>query len=254
MPDQRDRKRAAAESFDTHAEAYLSSTIHRDGADLDRIASWCAGADRALDVATGAGHTAGAIKDHGVDLVVAADAAPGMLTTARSAFPGLSAVTADAERLPFTAGSFDAVACRIAAHHFPDPAAFVGETARVLRAGGTLAIEDNVAPPDVALDRFINRIERLRDPTHVRSHTVAEWRAWLDSSGFTVEESTVIRREIEYGPWLDQLDVPHDRRATLEETFADAPPAATEAFGITRDDAGSVETFSNLKALIRATR
>ncbi len=43
-----------------------------------------------------------------------------MVETATTEFP-IAGVVSDAERLPFADGSFDAVACRIAAHHFPTP-------------------------------------------------------------------------------------------------------------------------------------
>jgi ubiquinone/menaquinone biosynthesis C-methylase UbiE len=247
------RKRAAAESFDRHAAEYVDSTVHRAGDDLERLAGWCADADRALDVATGAGHTAGAIRDRGVPEVLATDAAPSMARTARREFPGVRTAVADAERLPVRDDAVDAVACRIAAHHFPDPGAFVREAARVVEPGGVFALEDNVAPPDPALDGFLNRVERLRDPSHVRSHTPDEWAAWVTEAGFEVERTRLIKRTIDYRDWVDQLDTPAKNRRELAALFADPPDGAAELFEIERDDAG-VASFANLKLLLRARR
>ncbi len=39
-------------------------------------------------------------------------------------------------------GAFDLVTCRVAAHHFSDVAAFVRETARVLKTGGWFLLID----------------------------------------------------------------------------------------------------------------
>lgn len=253
MDDGAEQKRSAADLFGKHAESYLDSTVHRTGDDLEQLVEWVGRADRALDVATGAGHTAGALAAGEVDQVVAADAAPEMVATATRAFPNVAGVVSDAERLPFASDSFDAVTCRIAAHHFPNPAAFVAEVARVLDAGGTFALEDNVAPNDDALDAFLNRIEGLRDPTHVRSHRVGDWLQWLEGAGFTVETSRVVTKTLEYDDWVANVDVPDEHREGLEEAFADRPPGATATFEIDESDNG-IESFANLKLLLRASR
>ncbi|MFC5278933.1 class I SAM-dependent methyltransferase [Halorubrum rubrum] len=253
MSDASDRKRSAASHFGDHAAAYLDSDVHRAGDDLDRIAGWCGSADRGLDVATGAGHTAGALLDAGVDRVVATDAAPAMVATATAAFPGLEGAICDAERLPFADASFDAATCRIAAHHFPAPTAFVDEVARVLEAGGTFAFEDNVAPDDDALDRFLNRVERLRDPTHVRSHRVADWTEWLEAAGFSVETARVVTKRLRYDEWIANVDASAERRDRVAAAFENAPPGAAETFDLTREN-GGIESFVNHKLLVRATR
>ena len=248
-----DRKRETAAHFGDHAAEYLDSEVHRAGDDLDRLAEWCASADRGLDIATGAGHTAGALVEAGVDHVVATDAAPDMVATTTRAFPAVEGVVCDAERLPFAADRFDAVACRIAAHHFPDPDAFVAEVARVLEPGGTFAFEDNIAPADDALDDFLNTVERTRDPTHVRSHTVADWVGWLESAGFTVEESHVVTKTLDYDEWVANVEASPERRERVENAFDDPPPGAAETFDLSYED-GAIESFANLKLLVRAVR
>ncbi|GCF16190.1 SAM-dependent methyltransferase [Haloarcula mannanilytica] len=253
MDDGAEQKRSAAALFDEHAEAYLDSRVHRAGDDLDQLVEWVDAADRALDIATGAGHTAGALAESGVDQVIGTDAATEMVMTATGAFPYVSGVVCDAERLPFVTNSFDAVTCRIAAHHFPDPTKFVEEVGRVLEPGGTLAFEDNVAPDDDALDDFLNRFERIRDPTHVRSHRVGDWLRWVEKAGFTVETSRVITKTLDYDEWVANVDLSAERRERLATAFADRPPSATETFEITESD-GEIESFANLKLLLRATR
>lgn len=188
------KKSDSAATFDEHAEAYVDSNVHRSGDDLDTITEWCDGAERALDIASGAGHTAGALFDSGVNEVLITDAAPRMIKTAEATFPDLQGVMADAERLPFARSAFDAVSCRIAAHHFPDPRAFVVEFARVTEEGGVFAFEDNIAPMDDDLDAFLNEVERLRDPTHVRSHRESEWIDWVKEAGFDVESTIVLKK------------------------------------------------------------
>lgn len=247
-----ERKRATGARFDDAATAYLESDAHRQGADLVTLAAWCAGADRALDVATGAGHTAGALVGRGVDSVVVADAAPAMVRTATTTY-GVDGCVADAERLPFDDDSFDAVTCRIAAHHFPDPTAFVAEVARVLVAGGVFAFEDNVAPADESLAAFIDRVERLRDPSHVELVPPTVWRRRFESAGFAVEAVEPVRRRLDFESWCDRMTVDEADRQRLRRWFADAPPDAHSAFDCRFEDDG-IESFVVPKRLFRLRR
>ncbi|MFP8957240.1 class I SAM-dependent methyltransferase [Natrialbaceae archaeon A-CW3] len=245
-----ERKRAAAAAFDDAAAHYLESDVHRRGADLEWLADWCTDATRALDVATGAGHTAGAVADRGV---VAADAAPSMVATALEANDGFEGAVVDAERLPFGPGSFDAVTCRIAAHHFPDPVAFVSEVARVLEPGGTFAFEDSVAPEDESLGRFINRVERLRDPTHVECYTTKRWLEWLRAAGFEIEATERLKKRLDFEDWADGQSCTGEPRREVERLLREASPDAKTAFDIEVVD-GRVASFANHKCLIRARR
>ncbi len=254
MADPSGRKAATAESFGEATEGYTESRMHREGRDLDRLASWCADRAVALDIATGAGHTAGALREAGVDRIVASDASPAMVSTAVDSYPAVIGVVADAERLPFGDGTFDAVTCRIAAHHFPDPRTFVKEVARVLQPGGVFAFEDNVAPEDDDLARYLNRLEAMRDPTHVESYKLSTWERWLREAEFAVEERQQMMKPIEYDPWVNRIDaLDAEDRSEVHRFLLEAPGEAVDFFEIAAGEEG-VETFGSLKGLIRATR
>ena len=254
MDEGSDRKTATAASFGDSADGYLRSETHREGVDLELLASWCADATLALDVATGAGHTAGALVDVGVQNVVALDAAPQMVALSVESFPGVGGVVGDAERLPFAADTFDAVTCRIAAHHFPDPEAFVAEVARVVRPGGTFALEDNVVPEDDALGSFLNRLESMRDPTHVEAYRASTWRAWLEDAGFSIEETEHLVKRLEVEPWVNRISsLDAEDRERVRQFLLDAPDDAAAFFDVRYED-GDVHSFGSLKALIRAER
>jgi SAM-dependent methyltransferase len=139
------------------AEGYRESEAHRSGRDLELFAEWAAG-QTVLDVATGGGHVARRLREAGCT-VVTCDPAPGMKAD----------VLCHAEHLPFADGSFDVVTCRVAAHHFEDVAAAVGEMARV--SGELVLIADNLF-----VDEAGEEADRLRDPTHVRNYSEGEWR------------------------------------------------------------------------------
>ena len=135
-------------------------------------------------MATGAGHTALAFAPL-VDRVVASDITDEMLAqTAKLAaarqLKNVETAHAEAGELAFAEASFDLVTCRLAAHHFPDPTAFVAAAWRVLKPGGTFALVDNVGPDAARMpaatpaeirdaDTLYNTYEELRDPSHARA-------------------------------------------------------------------------------------
>jgi SAM-dependent methyltransferase len=94
---------------------------------------------RVLDVATGPGYVAGRAAERGAD-VVGVDIAAAMVELARRLNPGLDFRQADAQALPFEDASFDAVVGNFAILHLGRPEQAAGEFARVLAAGGSLAL------------------------------------------------------------------------------------------------------------------
>ncbi len=249
-----EQKSAVAKSFGENAAGYLSSKNHSEGEDLVELAEWCADARWALDIATGAGHTAGALLDVGVRNVIGFDAAPEMVATSTEAYPGILGVVGDAERLPFRSNRFDAVTCRIAAHHFPSPERFVTEASRVVKPGGVFALEDNVAPDDPDLDEFLNEFEALRDPTHVKSYRVATWLEWLEDHGFHIEETVQLSSTIEFTPWVNRISaLTEEDKKSVRELVRGASSDVKEFFGITMEG-DEIESFKSYKLLLRAVR
>jgi ubiquinone/menaquinone biosynthesis C-methylase UbiE len=168
------------------AALYVESDAHRQGADLDQLVAWAAGARTALDVATGGGHVARRLREAGLE-VVTCDPAPGMQPD----------VICTAEELPFANGSFDVVACRTAAHHFTDVRVAVREMARV--AAGAVLLVDTVF-----MGEDVERAEKLRDPSHVRNYSAAEWREIVDAADLRVEELRHFSHTFDLAAWLER--------------------------------------------------
>jgi ubiquinone/menaquinone biosynthesis C-methylase UbiE len=91
---------------------------------------------RFLDVATGPGHAAVAAIEKGA-LVDAIDFSPEMVARARQR--GVNAREGDAQALPFSDQSFDAVVIGFGMLHFADPERVLTEAKRVLVPGGRVA-------------------------------------------------------------------------------------------------------------------
>ena len=184
------------------ADAYRESEAHRQGRDLELLEEWAAG-KTVLDVATGGGHAAARLREAGCQ-VVTCDSAPGMQPD----------VICRAEDLPFADASFGVVTCRVAAHHFEDPAAAVQEFARV--SSDLVLVADNLYLGDVG-----EEADRLRDPTHVRNYGVEEWRVLFEQAGLEVADERLLQRPLEIEPWLERAETPAADRERVKELLAD---------------------------------
>ncbi|HET7648293.1 MAG TPA: class I SAM-dependent methyltransferase [Gaiellaceae bacterium] len=186
------------------AELYRTSAIHSSGDDLDLVVEWCepAAGVTVLDVATGGGHVARRLRETGAT-VVTLDPAPGMRAD----------TTAPAEHLPFADASFDAVACRLAAHHFADVRQAVREMARVARHRVVLC--DNTFVNDAS-----EEADRLRDPSHVRNYSVEEWHGLFAQAGLEIADERFMQRPLEIEPWLERAGTPATDRPRVKELLA----------------------------------
>lgn len=235
-------KSLVQQQFGANAANYATSKVHAKGASLGRLVEIVAPAPgwRALDIATGAGHTAAAFAPH-VAAVVASDITDEMLAEAAKlarakGFANMTTTKADAEALPFPDASFDLVTCRIAPHHFPDIPTFVAEVWRVLRPKGTFALVDNVSPDAETTPGFstaeladaaarYNAFEKLRDPSHGRAWTTGEWQDLLGRTGFSVRHKELMAKAMELGPWCRNMAVEGKTAARLGQMLEEAAPA-----------------------------
>ncbi len=247
-------KRKTRDQFAGVAERYRTSADHIDSDDRTLLLSRLQPEPShiLLDVATGGGHTAVAFSPK-VRKVVASDLTPEMLRetktlAAERMCDNLTFVAADAESLPFTPGSFDRVTCRVAPHHFPDLRAAVGEILRVTRPGGLVGIIDSVVPDDPPLDAFLNGIEKVRDPTHVRSYRLEEWIALLQQAGLFLLHVSRTWKEHPFAEWVSRSGQPAVVQREIESLFLTAFPRAREYFRV-RVENGRVVSYSDEKGI-----
>ena len=228
-------KTRVQQQFGAHAAAYVSADTFRQGVTLSALIEAVAprSGQRALDVATGGGHTALELARRGL-WVVAGDLTAPMLRAARAytdAQPTDGAVRyvqLDAEALPFPDGVFDVVTCRVAPHHFPHVARFVREMARVVRAGGTVGVVDIVTPPQPKAARYVNAFERLRDPSHVWAYSVAEWRSFFSGAGLHVERTQIFDTRHVLSAWAQRMGRDASTTLRLAAMLRQAPPPVAD--------------------------
>jgi ubiquinone/menaquinone biosynthesis C-methylase UbiE len=207
--------------FTRQAEAYAANPAIASPERVERIVQAVDPPPeaRVLDVATGPGYVAMGFAARCRE-VVALDLTEAPLTLARRmseerGLVNLRAVTGDAATLPFADASFDVAVCCLAFHHMEDPGRVVGEMARVCRAGGCVAVEDMVASEHADRAAYHNRVETLRDASHVRALPLSVILQLLTAAGLEVESVSTDGRALDVERWLANAQTPEERAAEV---------------------------------------
>jgi ubiquinone/menaquinone biosynthesis C-methylase UbiE len=235
--------------FGPRAQAYVESAVHATGADLDQLADVAARVrpTRALDLGCGGGHVAYRLAAHAGE-VTACDLSGEMLAavTAAAAARGLGNIVtrqAAAERLPFADATFDLVASRFSAHHWHDLDAGLAESRRVARPGAAAVWIDGLSPGRPLLDSHLQAIELMRDTSHVRDYTAAEWTAALTRAGFTVQSTTRRRIRMDFPTWIARMRTPAELVAAIRAVQASASEEVRRHFEIEPDGSFQLEVI-----------
>jgi ubiquinone/menaquinone biosynthesis C-methylase UbiE len=248
----RDHESLIASQFGVHAQDYVASSVHASGADLAALGV-CAAREkpaRALDLGTGGGHVAYMLAE-AAGAVVAVDLSADMTAAVaneaqRRGLRNIETRQAYAEKLPFPDADFDFLASRFSAHHWRDARGGLREARRVLRAGAPALFIDIVAPGEAALDTHLQAVELLRDVSHVRDYSTAQWREMLKQAGFVVEAESSWRLRMDFAVWTRRIGTPppfEQAIRLLQEKADDATRAyfAVEGDGSFRIDAAMFE-------------
>ncbi|WP_324716786.1 methyltransferase domain-containing protein [Carboxydochorda subterranea] len=216
--------------FGRYAAHYGTSAGHRHGSDLERLIEMLRPrpGERALDVATGGGHTAFRLANHvaeviGLDLTEAMRD-PFERTAREHGLHNVRFHVGDAEHLPFEDGAFDVVVSRRAPHHFADIRRALAEMTRVLRPGGRLGIADMSPPEDPGAAALLNALELARDSSHARAYTPGEWRELVTRAGLEVTHLETVSADVPWEQWLAPIspDSPEGKAAARLIQQADA--------------------------------
>ena len=180
---------AIVDQFTRQAEVFnVAPSLTDEQALRNIVAATRAGPDdTVLDVACGGGVVLCAFAPY-VKHATGIDMTPAMVNFGRelATKKGLANVTlkqGDVTTLPFPDGSFSVVVTRYTFHHFLDPLAVFKEMVRVCRRGGRIAVVDIYASEDDAKAAQWNRLELLRDPSHVRCLPLSELKALFGKVG-----------------------------------------------------------------------
>jgi ubiquinone/menaquinone biosynthesis C-methylase UbiE len=226
-----DNRNAVRRQFSRHAEAYRQSRTHSDQTMIDHILELISptGEEEGLDVGCGGGHMATAVAKN-VRKLVAVDITPEMLVQTNKLaeekeLQNLRFCLADARALPFQSNIFDIVSCRIVLHHVSNAGQAVAEMGRVLKKGGCLFIQDILGFDDPRARSYMDDIERLRDPSHIKDYNMAEWTKFLVGGGMQMMHSEVVPGVYDLREWMLRSGTPGDRQEKIKRRLCNMPQA-----------------------------
>lgn len=236
--------------FGPRAAAYVASAVHAAGEDLAQIAALAEVHKPAavLDLGCGGGHVSFNVAPH-AGTVTAFDLSSDMLAAVRkeAAGRGLTNIVThqgSVEGLPFADASFDFVASRYSAHHWRDVAAGLKEARRVLKPGGAAIFADSISPGNYLLDTHLQTIELLRDASHVRDYSVAEWESLLKGAGFAPGTAIVRRVRLEFASWVARMATPETNVRAIRALQSAMPRHVAEHFAVEADGSFSIDAMT----------
>ncbi|QEY62255.1 methyltransferase domain-containing protein [Metapseudomonas lalkuanensis] len=235
--------------FGEQAAAYLSSAVHAQGVEFALLQAEVAGRGdaRVLDLGCGAGHVAFQVAPL-VGEVIAYDLSAQMLEVVAGAASqrGLGNVVTQqgmAEALPFADASFEFVFSRYSAHHWSDLGVALREVRRVLKPGGVAAFIDVASPGRPLLDTHLQTVEVLRDTSHVRNYSPAEWLRQVAEAGLQTRSHTRQRLRLEFASWVERMRTPAVFREAILALQASVGDEVREYFEIAADGSFSTDVL-----------
>ena len=140
------------------------------------------------------------------------------------------------------AGTVPLACTRYSTHHWTRLEPAVREIRRVLAPGGHVLVIDTLGHEDPLVDTFMQSIELLRDPSHVRNRSAAEWRSLLRSAQLVELERAEWSTRLEFGSWVERMRTPADRVAVIRSLQEGAPAEVREALGVEADGSFTIRT------------
>jgi ubiquinone/menaquinone biosynthesis C-methylase UbiE len=236
--------------FGPRAAAYVASAVHASGQDLEELAALVSGraSARVLDLGCGGGHVSFHVAPH-VRAVVSYDLSQEMLQAvageaARRGLANLVTQQGAAEKLPFADGSFDFVLSRYSTHHWHDVPAGLSEARRVLHPKGQAAFVDAFSPGPPLLDTYLQAIELLRDPSHVRDYSIAEWILMARNAGFAAHVQSRRRLRLEFSSWIKRMATPEVQVQAIRALQARMAGEVAQHFEIEADGSFTIDTMT----------
>jgi FkbM family methyltransferase len=235
------------DQFTRMAALFAQMAAHSE-ADSMRLLIETAGVnaeDRALDVACGPGLVSCAVAQTARH-VTGVDITPAMIEQARQlqARKGLANVSwqiGDATALPFSDGTFSLVLTRYSPHHLLEPEKIVREMARVCAPNGRVVVADVFAASKEQGKAF-DRMEKIRDPSHVRALPLEELKGLLSAAGLEQMRIEFYRLDVEADALLTASRTPPEAAEQVRKILA--ADIGKDALGVSARLVGEVIHFS----------
>jgi SAM-dependent methyltransferase len=240
--------------FTHQARSFARSQVANDPQLLDVILTSAEPqrGDRWLDAACGPGIVSRRLGPR-VQAVEGVDATVAMIDLARreaaaAGLGNLSFSVGDVTALAHGPASFDGAITRFAIHHIPLPDRLVGELARVVAPGGRIVLVDHLADEDRGAFAWATAVERLRDPSHWATLTVADVRRLGEHAGLELLSERQLPMALDLEDWVARGSGARAGRALVEQALAQRPGGTERMRVLTRDGARTLQLTVSVSA------
>ncbi|MFM2484947.1 class I SAM-dependent methyltransferase [Celerinatantimonas yamalensis] len=234
--------------FSPQANAYLHSEVHAKGDDLQLVRQLVGEQPQArvLDMGCGGGHVSFQLAEQ-VKEIVAFDLSNAMLQVVRTeaqkrCLTNLQTCQGNVASLPFADDHFDVVITRYSAHHWTQWSTALSEMRRVLKPSGQVMIIDVISSDEPLLDSWLQTIETIRDPSHVRDFTLSQWLQALTQQGFKLQSCQQFPLFLEFQSWIERMQPPAEHVATIRSLIQKAPNSVRDFYEINAKDSFTLQS------------
>ena len=102
----------------------------------------------------------------------------------------------------------------------------------MLRPDGRFVLIDTFSPEEPRFDEFLNRIELLRDSSHVRDYRVSEWDDMFAEVGMSLSDLQHWDLPLKFENWVARSRTPDEEVAQLRHCLKAAAPDVCSRFHI----------------------
>jgi ubiquinone/menaquinone biosynthesis C-methylase UbiE len=227
MSDQaEEQRRLIVDQFTRQAVPFAEMPAHSNEESVRRLIDMAqvGQEDTLLDVACGPGLVACPLAEVARH-VTGLDLTPAMIEQARArqqakGLTNLTWLVGDAVPLPFPDATFSVVVTRYSFHHFLDPKAVLAEMVRVCRPGGRVAVIDVFTSSPEQAEAY-NRVEKLRDPSHVRALSLEELTGLCHNAGLRDVRTAFYKLDVPLEELLARSFPNPGDADRIRQTFAD---------------------------------
>lgn len=237
------------QQYHEKSEAYLQSTVHAEGIEFKKMRDLVQQYPHAqlLDLGCGGGHVSYQLAPH-VASVIAYDLSTEMteLVAMQAKLKGLDNIQVQvgaAEQLDFPEQCFDVVISRYSAYHWQNLDQALQQVYRVLKPKGTAIFFDVLGSSHPILDTFLQCVEMIRDPSHVRDYSLAEWFAHVECHGFKVEVVEKQSLRLDFQAWVSRMQTASVATETIRYLQEKVSDQVRDYYQISHDGSFTLPTL-----------
>ncbi|NDT26621.1 class I SAM-dependent methyltransferase, partial [Francisella tularensis subsp. holarctica] len=97
------------------------------------------------------------------------------------------------------------------------------------------------APNDAKQDTWLQTIEYLRDPSHVRDYSKKEWESFLKEANFNILETSSFKLRLNLDTWVKRMKTSFDKIEIIKKIQSEAESTISEYFKIDEEGNFSID-------------